>query len=254
MRRQAVAAVAATAEASTTCVRRDASDPERRVSIADIDPSMTHSGVRPRLRGVFHQYAFLAFSVLGVALVATAPSGASRLAGAAFGGCVALTFGVSALYHRVTWRPATRRLMRRLDHSAIYLLIAGTYTPYGLLVLSGAWRFSVLGLVWTGAALAIAQRLIWINGPKWLAGALGVGLGWVGIITFPQVVAATGSLGASLLLLGGILYTIGAVVYIRGRPDPIPAVFGYHELFHVLTILAAASQYAAVAFFVLPSR
>jgi hemolysin III len=215
---------------------------------------MTHSSVRPRLRGVFHQYAFLAFSVLGVALVATAPSGLSRVAAVAFAGCVALTFGVSALYHRVTWRPATRRVMRRLDHSAIYLLIAGTYTPYGLLVLSGAWRYSVLGVVWIGAALAIAQRLIWVDGPKWLAGALGVGLGWVGIVTLPQVLAAIGVFGASFLLLGGVLYTTGAVVYVRGRPDPIPAVFGYHELFHVLTILAAAGQYAAIAFFVLPSR
>ena len=193
------------------------------------------------------------FSALGVPLVATAPSAASRLAAACFGGCVALTFGVSALYHGVAWRPATRRLMRRLDHSAIYLLIAGTYTPYGLLVLSGAWRFSVLGVVWIGTALAIALRLIWVNGPRWVAAVLGVGLGWVGIVTLPQVFAAIGFLGASLLLFGGILYTVGAVVYARRRPDPIPAVFGYHELFHVLTILAAASQYAAIAFFVLPS-
>jgi hemolysin III len=213
---------------------------------------MLPESVRPRLRGVFHLYAFLVFSALGVALVATAPGPRERLAGAVFGGCVALTFGVSALYHRVTWRPAARRLMRRLDHAAIFLLIAGTYTPYGLLVLTGAWTFSVLGVVWIGAGLAIAQRLIWIDAPKWLTAVAGVGLGWVGVVAFPQIVAATGSLGTALVVAGGVLYTLGAVVYVLKRPDPVPAVFGYHELFHVLTIMAAACQYAAIAFFVLP--
>jgi hemolysin III len=208
---------------------------------------------RPRLRGVFHQYAFLAFSALGLALVVTASNGLTRAAAAIFGGSVALTFGVSALYHRVTWRPAARRLMRRLDHSAIFLLIAGTYTPYGLLVLTGAWRFSVLAVVWIGAALVIAQSLLWVDRPKWLTAVLGIALGWAGIVAFPQILDATGSVGTSLLLAGGVLYTLGAVVYARSRPDPAPAVFGYHELFHVLTILAAASQYAAVAFFVLPA-
>jgi hemolysin III len=207
---------------------------------------------RPRLRGVFHLYAFLVFTALGVALVATAPGARERLAGAIFGGCVALTFGVSALYHRVTWRPAARRLMRRLDHAAIFLLIAGTYTPYGLLVLTGAWTFSVLGVVWIGATLAIAQRLIWIDAPKWLTAVAGVGLGWVGVVAFPQIVAATGSVGTALVVAGGVFYTLGAVVYVLRRPDPVPAVFGYHELFHVLTIVAAAFQYAAIAFFVLP--
>lgn len=223
------------------------------ISPVDASSTPTGSGERPRLRGVFHQYAFLVFSALGVALVVTAPGARERLAGGVFGGCLALTFGVSALYHRVIWRPAARRLMRRLDHAAIYLLIAGTYTPYGLLVLDGAWRVSVLSVVWTGAALAIAQRLIWVDGPTWLSAVLGVGLGWVGVVAFPQVLAATGFFGALLLLAGGALYTLGAVVYARRRPDPVPTVFGYHELFHVLTILAAASQYAAIAFFVLPS-
>ncbi len=209
--------------------------------------------VRPRLRGVFHQYAFLVFLGLGVALVATAPSAPARAAGAVFGASVVLTFGVSALYHRVTWRPAARRTMRRIDHAAIYLLIAGTYTPYGVLVLDGAWQLSVLGVVWIGGALAIGQRLIWVDSPRWLSAALGVALGWVGIVAFPQVLAAIGFVGASLLLVGGALYTVGAVVYARARPDPAPAVFGYHELFHVLTVMAAASQYAAIAFFVLPA-
>jgi hemolysin III len=215
---------------------------------------MTLVPPRPRLRGVFHFYAFLVFSALGVALVATAPGARERLAGGIFGGCVALTFGVSALYHRVAWGPVARGLMRRLDHAAIFLLIAGTYTPYGLLVLTGAWQLSILGIVWIGAALAIAQRLVWVDGPKWLSAVVGGGLGWVGVAAFPQILSATGPSGTSLVLAGGVLYTLGAVVYVLRRPDPVPAAFGYHELFHALTIVAAACQYAAIAFFVLPAR
>jgi hemolysin III len=214
---------------------------------------MDTASVRPRLRGVFHQYAFVVFLALGAALVASASGARERVAAAVFGGSVAFTFGVSALYHRVSWRPSARRLMRRLDHAAIYLLIAGTYTPYGLLVLSGAWRFSILGVVWIGAAVAIAQKAIWVDAPKWLTAVVGVALGWVGVVAFPQIVEATGSVGTALLAAGGLLYTGGAVVYALRRPDPVPAVFGYHELFHVLTILAAGCQYAAIAFFVLPA-
>jgi hemolysin III len=207
---------------------------------------------RPSLRGVFHLWAFVLFSTLGAVLVATAPGARERLAGAVFGAALVLTFGVSALYHRVTWRPATRRVMRRLDHAAIYLLIAGTYTPYGLLVLSGAWQFSVLGIVWIGAALAIAQRLVWVDAPKWVSAFAGITLGWVGVVAFPQIVSETGSAGTTLVVAGGLLYTLGAMVYVLQRPDPVPAVFGYHEVFHALTIGAAACHFAAIAFYVLP--
>ncbi|MEX2646240.1 MAG: hemolysin III family protein [Gaiellaceae bacterium] len=203
------------------------------------------------MRGVLHQYASLVFAGLGVALVASAPGSVERVATAVFAGSVALTFGVSALYHRITWTPAARRLMRRLDHAAIYLLIAGTYTPFGLLVLSGTWRTTVLGIVWTGAGLAIVQQIVWVDAPKWLAAAVAVALGWVGVAAFPQIVDRTGVAGAALVAFGGVLYTLGAVVYARGRPDPRPQVFGYHEVFHALTILAVGSQYAAIAFFVL---
>jgi hemolysin III len=223
---------------------------EGKSSIAT-DSSMTPVAVRPHLRGVFHLYACFAFAALAVALVASAPGSRERLAAAVFGGCLVLTFGISALYHRVTWSPTRRTLMRSADHAAIYLLIAGTYTPYGLLVLRDGWRFSVLGIVWTGAALAIAQRLVWRDAPKWLPAVAATGLGWVGIVAFPQIAARTGLLGTSLVLVGGLLYTLGAVVYLLRRPDPVPSVFGYHELFHVFTIVAAACQYAAVAFFVL---
>jgi hemolysin III len=206
--------------------------------------------VRPRLRGVFHLYAFVLFAVLGALLVATTSGGRERLAVAAFGGCLVLTFGVSALYHRVAWRPAARRVMRRLDHASIYLLIAGTYTPYGLLVLSGAWQFSILGVVWIGAALAIVQRLFWLDAPRWVPVGAGILLGWVGVVALPQIIEAAGLSGTALVAAGGILYTAGALVYAFQRPDYRPAVFGFHELFHVLTVLAATCQFAAVALLV----
>jgi hemolysin III len=218
--------------------------------VVELDSSTTLE--RPRLRGVFHLWAFVVFSALGVVLVATAPGARERLAGGVFGAALVLTFGVSALYHRVTWRPTARRMMRRLDHAAIYLLIAGTYTPYGLLVLSGAWQFSVLGVVWIGAALAIAQRLVWVDAPKWVAALAGISLGWVGVVAFPQILSETGSAGVALVVAGGVLYTLGAIVYVIQRPDPAPAVFGYHEVFHLMTIAAAGCHFAAIAFFVLP--
>ena len=185
--------------------------------------------------------------MLGVVLVATTPGGRERLAAAAFGGALVLSFGVSALYHRVDWRPSARRVVRRLDHASIYLLIAGTYTPYGLLVLSGAWQFSVLGVVWIGAALAIVQRLFWLDAPRWVPVAAGISLGWVGIVALPQIIEASGLSGTVLVAAGGILYTLGAVVYAVQRPNLVPATFGFHELFHVLTVLAAACQFAAIA-------
>lgn len=208
------------------------------------------AATKPRLRGAFHLYAFAVFALLGTVLVATVSGGRERLAVAAFCGCLVLSFGVSALYHRVTWQPAARRIMRRLDHASIYLLIAGTYTPYGLLVLSGAWQFSILGVVWIGAALAIVQRLFWLDAPRWVPVVAGISLGWVGVVALPQIIEASGGSGTALVAAGGILYTLGAVIYALGRPDPVPTVFGYHELFHLLTVIAAACQFAAIALLV----
>jgi hemolysin III len=188
--------------------------------------------------------------VSAAALVAASSGGRERLAAAAFGACLVLTFGVSALYHRVDWRPSARRVMRRLDHASIYLLIAGTYTPYGLLVLSGAWQFSILGVVWIGAAAAIVQRVVWLDAPRWIPVAAGIVLGWVGLLALPQIVEAAGFSGTFLVAAGGVFYTLGAVVYAVKRPDFRPAVFGFHELFHVLTVLAASCQFAAVALLV----
>ena len=206
---------------------------------------------RPRLRGVLHQYAFIAFAALGVALVLGARDPAGRVGAAVFASSVVVAFGISALYHRITWTPSRREIMRCLDHAGIFLLIAGTYTPFGLLVLEGARRYSALTVVWCGALLAVAQRLVWRRTPKWVTAALGIALGWVGIAALPRIVSETGWAGAALVLTGGLLYTVGAFVYTFRRPDPLPHLFGYHELFHAFTIAAAASQYAAIAFFVI---
>lgn len=214
-------------------------------------PRIVNVEPRPRLRGVFHQYAFFASLGLGAVLVVGASGVERRLSAAIFAAAVATMFGVSALYHRVTWQPRARRWMRRLDHAAIYLLIAGTYTPFGLLALSGVWRWTALPIVWGGALAAIVLKLAWVDGPKWLSVVIGIALGWIGIVALPQLWEHAGPSGVALLLLGGMLYTLGAVVYAVRRPDPVPAVFGYHELFHALVIAAAACQYAAVASFVL---
>ena len=206
---------------------------------------------RPRLRGVFHQYAFFVAAGAGALLVALASGARERVAAGIFAAALTAMFGISALYHRITWQPRARRWMQRLDHAAIYLLIAGTYTPFGLLVLDGASRVALLGVVWGGATLAIAQKLLWVEAPNWLAAAIGIVLGWTGVVVLPQLYDATGATGVGLLALGGVLYTAGAVVYARRKPDPAPAVFGYHELFHALVVAAATCQYAAIAFFVL---
>ena len=141
--------------------------------------------------------------------------------------------------------------MRRADHAGVYLLIAGTYTPVGLLVLDGSWQWVVLGTVYAGAAAAIVLKFAWVDAPKWLAAAIGIALGWVGVIVVPQLVSRLGAVGMVLLAAGGIAYTAGAIVYARRRPDPFPATFGYHELFHALTVVAVACQYVAIAFYVL---
>ena len=210
--------------------------------------------VKPRLRGVSHQWAFFASVGLGVALVVTAPSGRATAAAAVYAACVATLFGTSALYHRIDWRrPQARRWMRRLDHSAIFLLIAGSYTPFALLALEGSLADLILVVVWTGALAGIVLKLIWIDAPNWLAALIYVLLGWVLVGAAPALVAGVGITAAGMVALGGLLYTGGAVVYACHRPDPVPTVFGYHEVFHVLVIVAAGLQYAVVAFWVLPA-
>ena len=208
---------------------------------------------KPRLRGVTHKWAFYVACVLGAALVIAAPSGTPRLAAAIYALSVALLFGTSALYHRIDWGSINaRRWMRRLDHSAIFVLIAGTYTPFALLVLDGALATVILVVVWAGAVSGIVMKLVWIDAPKPVVALAYVMLGWVAVAAFPDLIEELGLTGTGLIVAGGALYTTGAVVYALKRPDPAPAVFGYHEIFHLLVIVAAALQYAVVAFYVLP--
>ena len=209
--------------------------------------------LKPRLRGVSHQWAFVVSLVLGLGLVIAAPDGESRLAVAIYAVSVAALFGTSALYHRVTWSSAAaRRWMRRLDHSMIFFLIAGTYTPFALLALDGTISTVILVVVWAGALGGIILKLAWIDAPKGLIAAVYIALGWVAVAAFPQLYEALGVTATGMVAAGGVLYTAGALVYASRRPDPAPAVFGYHEVFHVLVIAAAALQYAVVAFWVLP--
>jgi hemolysin III len=209
--------------------------------------------VKPRLRGVSHQWAFFVSCAIGAALVVAAPAGTPRLAATIYAISVAVLFGVSALYHRVTWSSVpARRWMRRLDHSAIFVLIAGTYTPFALLVLDGPIATVILVVVWAGALGGILLKLVWIDAPKLLTAIVYVALGWVAVAAFPDLIDELGLTGTALVVAGGLLYTAGAVVYAFKRPDPVPTVFGYHEVFHALVIVAAALQYAVVAFYVLP--
>jgi hemolysin III len=161
-------------------------------------------------------------------------------------------FGASALYHRVNWSAAGRRWMRRVDHAGIFLVIGGSYTPYTLIVLSGSVRVAVLTLVWCGVLAAIAVRFALVSAPGWITAVIGVALGWVSLIALPQLIDRVSPAGLALLGAGGLLYTAGALVYALRRPDPFPAVFGFHEVFHALVVAAVACQYASIAFYVLP--
>jgi len=213
-------------------------------------PSASAAQGRPLLRGVLHQVAFMASLVVGTLLIVGADGPRRHVAAAVFAGSVAVCFGASALYHRVTWTPRMRRRMRRVDHAGVYTLIAGTYTAVCLLALDGAWRWSVLAIVWAGAGVAIVLKFVWVDAPKWLAAVIGIALGWVGVAALPELVSRLSPAAVALLLVGGLAYTVGAVVYARQWPNPVPHVFGYHEVFHALTIVAVACQYVAIAFFV----
>jgi hemolysin III len=201
----------------------------------------THPEVpdKPRLRGVLHQYAFFVSLVSGTLLVLLAAATRAAVAAAIYAASVSALFGVSALYHRVTWTPLARRRMRRLDHAMIFLLIAGTYTPVGLLVLHGTVAGIVLELAWTRA-------------PRWLGGTVYLALGWVAVAAVPQLFARLGVAGGLLLVAGGLAYSAGAAVYALRRPDPAPAVFGYHEVFHLLVIAGVAAHFLAISRFALP--
>jgi hemolysin III len=201
---------------------------------------------KPLLRGVSHEIAAGVALAGWIVLAAVAAPGRARLAANVYGASLLTLFLVSALYHRLSWRPTARLLMRRLDHSAIFLLIAGTYTPFCLL-LPPATGHALLAVVWGGAAAGVLRALVWPRAPKAFSAVIYVLLGWVIVPVLPSLRATLGTGGLALLLAGGVMYTVGAAVYATRRPDPFPRVFGYHEVFHALVIAAAACHFAVAA-------
>ncbi len=206
---------------------------------------------QPLLRGWFHLYAAIAAIAGAVLLLLLANSPRTYVGAAIFGASLILLYTTSAAYHRITWSPRLRGIVRRLDRSMIFALIAGTYTPISLLVLNTAWWISVLSVVWGIAAAGILLKVVLPGAPKWLSVTLYVIIGWLALVTLPQLLAwfTTGSL--ALLLLGGVLYTLGGVVYAAGKPNPYPRWFGYHEVFHVLVIAGSVLHYSLVAIYLL---
>ncbi len=201
---------------------------------------------KPLLRGVSHEIAAFAALAAWIALAALAPTFRGRAAANVYGASLFTLFLVSAVYHRRNWPPRARAWMRRLDHSAIFLLVAGTYTPVSLL-LPARSGLPLLGVVWAGAALGIVQSILWVHAPKPLVAAIYVALGWAVLPVLPALRAVLGTPALALLAAGGAAYTVGAVIYAARRPDPFPSVFGYHEVFHALVIAAAGCHLAVVA-------
>ncbi|HEX7278841.1 MAG TPA: hemolysin III family protein [Solirubrobacterales bacterium] len=226
---------------------------EERATAAKEATAEAIAAVKPKLRGVTHEWAFFLSLGFGAALIILAEGAEATLAVAIYAVSLSALFGTSALYHRVNWRrPNVRRWMRRLDHSMIFFLIAGTYTPFALLVLHGTLSTAILVVVWAGAIAGAIVEMIWIDHPKWASALIYLSLGWVAVATFPALWSSMGVVGSMLMITGGLLYTAGAVIYAVQRPNPNPAVFGYHEIFHLLVIVAAVAHFSAVAFFALP--
>jgi hemolysin III len=208
--------------------------------------------VVPRLRGVFHQYAFVVAIVAGALLVVLADGYLERFAVWVYAIALAAMFGASALYHRYPWRsPSARLRARRIDHAMIFVFIAGTYTAFALVAFTGTARVVGLVTVWIGAAFGTVLNLVWIDAPRWLSAVAYLGVGWVGLILFPQLFPALGVAAAVLVIVGGALYSVGALAYAAAWPNPLPAAFGFHEVFHILVIAAAATQFVALSLVVL---
>lgn len=220
----------------------------------DMSSDALMPALKPRLRGVSHQWAAFVAAFAGALLVALSPTASARIACGVYALAIVGLFTVSAIYHRVNWStvPARQR-MRRLDHSMIFVMIAGTVTPIAALALEDPWRTIVLVAAWSMAVTGIVVKMLWIHAPEWVSAAIYLGVAWPGAALFPGLVGALGIWPALGLLAGGVLYTAGAIIYATKRPDPLPRVFGYHEIFHVLVIAAALAHYLVVALAVLPS-
>ena len=199
-----------------------------------------------------HLCAFVAAVAAGIVLGVLAEGGREAVSVWVYATALAAMFGASAVYHRFPWRTdSARRWARRVDHSMIFVFIAGTYTPFALLAFDGMTRWIVLCFAWSGALLGLALNLSWIDGPRWLTVAAYIAVGWIGVIAVPQMFSHVGVVGTVLVMIGGALYTVGAVTYAAKRPNPFPRWFGFHEIFHLLVVAAAAVQFVAVSLLVL---
>ncbi|MEE9178217.1 MAG: hemolysin III family protein [Acidimicrobiia bacterium] len=207
---------------------------------------------KPRLRGWLHAVMFPISVIAGMVLVMQAETPEAQISAAIFATTAALLFGTSALFHRGSWSPRVRGLLRRMDHSNIYLIIAGTYTPFAVLSLPPGKGQTLLLIVWVGALAGVIFRVFWIGAPRWLYTSVYVGIGWVAIFFLPALIAGAGVTAVLLIAVGGVLYSAGAVVYGLKRPDPWPRWFGFHEVFHSLTIAAFTVHYVAVSIVVYP--
>lgn len=209
------------------------------------DGSAAVSETKPLLRGWFHLGALPVVMVLGLVLIAVADGPVATWSGAAFVVSSLLMFGTSAAYHRVNWRPPARAVLKRLDHANIFVLIAGTYTPLGFSALPWADGQWLLTAVWIGAGLGILFRVFWLGAPRWLYVPLYLALGWASVWYMPQLFAVNVPM-TILVIVGGLAYSVGAVIYGLKRPNPLPGVFGFHEIFHVLTVVAFLCHWCAV--------
>jgi hemolysin III len=207
---------------------------------------------KPRYRGTSHFYALFVAVIAAVVLLAIAPAGLATVGAAIYATCMVAMFSASALYHRGTWSLETAKRLLQLDHTTIFLMIAGTYTPIALLAMDGTARVATLTAVWGVAAAGIAFEWMPVPAPRGYVTTVYMALGWIGAFSFVPLYESTGWTGVLLVAGGGLLYTIGAIVHAARRPDPWPETFGYHEIFHVFVILAALAHYCAIAFLVLP--
>lgn len=205
------------------------------------------AAVKPRLRGWIHAGSFPLVLAAGIVLVILAPGGKARIGAVIFAMTAAMLFGTSAVYHRGTWSTSVLGLLKRIDHSNIFLIIAGTYTPFALLLLPPDQGRSLLLISWIGAIGGVLFRVFWVGAPRWLYTPIYVALGWVSVFYIKPLHEAGGAAVVSLIAVGGLLYTLGAVVYGTRRPNPSPRWFGFHEIFHVLTVAAFVVHYIAVS-------
>lgn len=203
--------------------------------------------VKPKLRGWLHAATTPLALAAGIVLIALSPTLTTRVGSAVFAGTALLLFTVSAIYHRGTWSPRVWALLRRLDHSNIFLLIAGSYTPFTLILLHGNARVTLLLIVWIGAVLGVLFRIFWTDAPRWIYTPIYLALGWVAIFYAGDFASGDHPAVFILIAVGGGLYTLGGVVYGLKKPDPFPTWFGFHEVFHSFTIAAFVCHYVAAS-------